>query len=195
MKNYVSVVFDDEKHASDALHALWALDKSGEITVHGTAVIRRDALGYVQVASKQTHPGMRTAIGVGIGALLGALAGPVGSAAGIAGAASIVAGSAAGIGAAAGGFAGLTADGVKSVEHEQVGAETSFTLGVGQSALIAEISEDSPKPVDSLMQRLHGIVFRRATSAVRSDALWGDYYTNYLSPYDYDPYFYAYDRY
>jgi uncharacterized membrane protein len=195
MHNYISVVFDSEKSATDALHALWKLDKNGDITVHGTAVIKRDALGYIQVASKETHPGWRTAVGIGIGALLGALAGPAGAALGIAGASSIVIGSAAGIGAAAGGLAGVTVDGVKSAEHDQAGTAASFTLDPGQSALIAEVSEDGPGAVNAAMTRHGGIVFRRATSQVRSDAFSDDYYTNYLYPYDYDPYFYPYDRY
>lgn len=187
--NYVSVVFDDEKEASDGLHELWRLDSAGDITVHGAAVLRRDKFGYVQVATKQTDPGLRTAIGVGLGALLGALAGPIGAAAG----ASIAAGTAAGIGAAAGGAVGLTADAVKSGEHEEAAYESGFVLRDGQSAVVAEITEDWTTPVDTAMTRLGGIVFRRPKDSVRSDSVAGgpDYpdYPYYLYPYDYDPYF------
>src|SRR5450631_2809747 len=52
--NYIAVVFDDDKEASDALHELWRLDGTGDITVHGAAVLHRDKFGYVQVATKQT---------------------------------------------------------------------------------------------------------------------------------------------
>src|SRR5258708_27017066 len=80
MRNYIAVVFDSSSKAYEALHALWQLDGAAEITVHGAAVIHRDQLGQVQVDTKETHPALGTAVGVGIGALLGALAGPAGPA-------------------------------------------------------------------------------------------------------------------
>jgi len=185
MDNYVAVVFDTEQEASDGLHTLWKLDALGDVTVHGAAVIRRDNLGYVQVATKETNPGLRTAVGVGIGALLGALAGPIGSAAG----ATIAAGTAAGVGAATGGVIGLTADAIKSGEHEQAAYETGFVLKPGQSAVVAEVSEDWTTPIDTAMTRIGGTVFRKPKSDVNSDSFDGDYYDDYLYPYDYDPYY------
>ena len=185
MDNYVAVVFNSDEKAFDGLHALWALDASADITVHGAAVIHRNQYGQVEVATKDTDPGARTAIGVGIGALLGALAGPVGTAAGIAGASSIAAGTAAGIGAAAGGAVGLTADAVKSGEHEEAANETAFVLKAGQAAVIAEVSEDWTTPVDSAMARLGGTVYRRAKTDVTDSSFFGDSYSDYLYPYDY----------
>ena len=184
MDNYVAVVFDTDNEAFAGLHALWKLDDRGDITVHGAAVIHRDVYGHVDVATKSTDPGLRTAAGVGIGALLGALAGPIGAAAG----ATVAAGTAAGIGAAAGGVVGLTADAVKSSEHEEAAFETSFAMKPGQSAVIAEVSESWTTPIDSEMTRLGGIVFRRQKGDVRDNAMWGDYGDS-LYPYDYDPYF------
>ena len=183
MDNYIAVVFDSEDKASDALHQLWHLDAEGDITMHGAAVVRRDSLGHMQVATKRTDPGVRTAIGIGVGALIGALvAGPAGAAAGA------KVGSAAGIGAAAGGAVGLTADAVKSGEHEEAADETSLVLHPGQAAVIAEVSEDWTAPVDTAMTRLGGRVYRRGKSDVRSDSVWGPDYGYYLYPYDYDPY-------
>ncbi len=187
MDKYIAVVFANDAKAATGLHALWDLDDRGDITVHGAAVIHRDRNGYVQVATKDTDPGVRTALGVGIGALLGALAGPVGVAAGIAGASSIAVGTAAGIGAAAGGVAGLTADGIKAGEHEEAAYETGFVLERGQSAVIAEISEDWDSPLDTAMKPLGGTIYRRAKSDVRDDSLFGDGYEDYLYPYDYEP--------
>src|SRR5262245_54345387 len=102
MRNYIAVVFDSTSAAYDGLHALWELDSSGDVTVHGTAVVHRDDLGDFQVDTKETHPAVATAAGVGIGALLGLLAGPAGAAVGAAGGAAI--------GAATGGAIGATAD-------------------------------------------------------------------------------------
>ncbi|HEY1977690.1 MAG TPA: hypothetical protein VGG89_14145 [Candidatus Baltobacteraceae bacterium] len=182
MDNYIAIVVDNDEKAYDALHALWALDNSGDVTVHGAAVVHRDANGYMDVATKDTDPGLRTAVGIGIGALLGALAGPIGAAAG----ASIAAGTAAGIGAAAGGVAGLTADAVKADEHDQAAYETSFALPRGKAAVIAEVSEDWTTPLDTLAQRYGGVVYRRSKSAIRNDQ-WDYDYSDYLYPYDYAP--------
>ncbi len=199
MDNYVAIVFNNVDAATDGLHELWKLDLRGDITVHGAAVLHRDRYGYIQVATKHTDPGLRTAIGIGVGALLGALAGPVGVAAGVAGASTIVAGTAAGIGAATGGVIGLTADAVKSGEHEEAAYESGFVLDRGQSAVIAEISEDWTTPLDTAMKALGGKIYRRPKGAVRKDSIdpglgtYPDYpyYPYHLYPYDYDPYWAA----
>jgi uncharacterized membrane protein len=185
MDNYVAIVVEDDAKASEGLHSLWKLDSSEEITVHGAAVIHRDKYGYVDVATKATNPGLRTAIGVGIGALLGALAGPIGAAAG----ATIAAGTAAGIGAAAGGVAGLTADMVKSDEHDQAAFETTLELPRGSSAIIAEVTEAWTTPVDDLAKSIGGKVYRRSKSELRKDYYVDADYSDNLYPYDYEPQF------
>jgi len=191
MDNYVAIVFNTDEQAFQGLHALWNLDDRGDITVHGAAVIHRDAYGHVDVATKNDDPGVRTIVGTGIGALLGALAGPVGSALGIAGAASVAAGTAAGIGAVAGNVMGLTADAVKAGEHEEAVYETQFAMKTGQAAVIAEVSESSNEPIDTVEQRLGGTVFRRAKGEIQDSSFFGGDYADYLYPYDYDPHFAA----
>ncbi|MBV8149299.1 MAG: hypothetical protein JO092_09430 [Candidatus Eremiobacteraeota bacterium] len=185
MDNYVAIVFDDDAKAYDALHTLWNLDANGEITVRGAAVIHRDSHGHIDVATKDTDPGVRTAIGVGIGVLLGALAGPIGAAAG----ATIAAGTAVGVGAAAGGLAGLTADAIKSDEHEQAAYETSFVLARNKSAVIAEVAEERTGPINAMGKRLGGTVYRRKKSDIRDDSWLEADYADYLYPYDYQPVF------
>jgi uncharacterized membrane protein len=191
MDNYMAIVFDSDEQAFKGLHSLWNLDSTGDVTVHGAAVVHRDEYGHIDVATKDTDPGVRTIVGAGLGALLGALAGPVGSAIGIAGAASIAAGTAAGIGAAAGGAAGLTADAVKAGEHEEAAFESGFVMNPGQAAVIAEVSEDWTTPVDTTEKQLGGKVYRRPKSDVRNSSLFGDDYADYLYPYDYNPRFYS----
>jgi uncharacterized membrane protein len=185
MRNYVTVVFDDRSKAYEGLDALWQLDADGEVTVHGTAVVHRDDLGQFQVDTKETNPALATAAGVGLGALLGALAGPAGAAVGAA--------QGAGIGAATGGMVGATADLVRADTRDQAAAETGLVLDVGQSAVIADVSEDWTQPIDTRMSKLGGTVFRRAKSAVEDDK-WYDYaypYDYYLYPYEYIPSDYA----
>jgi uncharacterized membrane protein len=189
MDNYIAVVFNSDEAAFEGLHALWHLDETGDITIHGAAVIHRDRYGHVDVATKDTDPGVRTIVGVGLGALVGALAGPVGAAAGIAGASTIAAGTAAAVGAATGGAVGLTADAVKAGEHEEAAYETGFVMNPGQAAVIAEVSEDWTTPIDTAAKRLGGTIYRRQKSDVRDSSFFGDDYSDYLYPYDYKPYF------
>ena len=181
MHNYVAVVFDDTSKAYEGLHALWQLDDAAEVTVHGTAVVHRDALGNFQVDTKETHPALATAVGVGVGALLGLLAGPAGAAAGAAGGAAI--------GAATGGVVGATADLVRADNRDQAATETRFVLGAGQSAVIADVSEDWTSPIDTRMRALGGTVYRRAKDDVADDVWFDDdyFYPSYLYPYEYIP--------
>ena len=181
MRNYVAVVFNDTSKAYEGLHALWQLDDAAVITVHGTAVVHRDALGYFQVDTKETHPALATAVGVGVGALLGLLAGPAGAAVGAAGGAAI--------GAATGGAVGATADLARADTRYQAAGETGFVLDSGQSAVIADVSEDSTSAIDSRMRELGGIVYRRDKSDLRDDIWFDDDYIpgSYLYPYEYIP--------
>src|SRR6267142_2736835 len=180
MHNYIAVVFDNTSKAYEGLHALWQLDDAAEVTVHGTAVVHRDAMGNFQVDTKETHPALATAAGVGVGALLGLLAGPAGAAVGAAGGAAI--------GAAAGGAVGVTTDLIRADTRDQATDETAFVLDAGQSAVIADVSEDSTLPIDSRMRELGGIVRRRAFSTVKDDSWFGEYIpSSYLYPYEYIP--------
>jgi len=184
MHDYVAVIFKDTENAYRGLHALWELDSDGEVTVHGSTVVHRDEFGDFQVDTKETHPGLATAVGVGLGALLGALAGPAGAAIGAAGGA--------GIGAAAGGVIGVTADAVRADTHHQAKDEVAFALAPGQAAVIADVSEDATAAIDTRMRELGGIVRRRSWSSVHDDAWFGDYIPNsYLYPYEYIPPGYA----
>lgn len=175
MDNYVTIVVDDGQNAYDALHTLWKLNDTGDITVHGATVVHRDRHGHINVALQCTDAGVRTAIGVGLGALIGALAGPIGSAVAI--------------GAAAGGAAGVMAEGVKWMEREQTRDESRMRMARGQYAVIAEVSEDWATPIDATMQHFGGAVYRRPVAQVRQTSFLGDDYHHYLHPRDYNPKF------
>lgn len=180
MHDYIAVIFGDTGKAYRGLHALWQLDNDEDITVHGSTVVHRDDFGDFQVDTKETHPALATAVGVGVGALLGSLAGPAGAAIGAAGGA--------GIGAAAGGVVGATADVARADTRQQAKGETALALLPGQAAVIADVSEDSTLPVDTRMRELGGVVRRRSWSDVHDDAWFGDYIPDsYLYPYEYIP--------
>ncbi len=186
MNTYIAVVFSSNSQAHVALRKLWDLDEAGELTVHGAAIVRRDDMGHIRVADRDSDLGMRTAIGVGVGALLGLLAGPVGVAAGVAGAAALSAGVATGVGALAGGAVGLTTDAVKENKRENAAAEAFFTLKHGQTAVVAEISEDWTSILDDAMNHLGGTIYRRLNNADTNAAFGANYYSGYLYPYYYD---------
>ena len=184
MRNYVAVVFNGPSTAYEGLRALWELDRAFEITVHGTAVVHRDELGQFKVDTKETHPALATAVGVGLGALLGALAaGPAGAAPGAAG------------GVAIGGSLGLGVDADRADTRQEAGDETRFALGTGQSAVIADVSEDSASTIDMRMRKLGGTVHRRAKSDVKNEVSFHEHdprgylysYDTYLYPYEYVP--------
>ena len=180
MHNYIAVIFNDTGKAYKALHALWQLDGEGEITVHGASVVHRNDWGEFQVDTKETQPAMATAVGVGMGALLGALAGPAGAAVGAAGGAAI--------GAAAGGLLGLGTDLARADTRDQATDATAFVLEAGQSAVIADVSEDSPLPIDTRMRDLGGSVRRRPWGTLHHDYWFDDYIpSSYLYPYEYIP--------
>jgi uncharacterized membrane protein len=187
MNTYMAVVFPSGEKAHQALRKVWDLDEAGELTVHGAAIVRRDDMGHIRVADRSSDLGMRTAIGVGIGALLGLMAGPVGVAAGVAGAAALSAGAATGLGALAGGALGATADAVTETRRENAATESFFTLRHGQSAVVAEISEDWTAVLDDAMRSLGGTVYRRRNNAATNAAFGENFYSDYLYPYYYEP--------
>ena len=151
MDSYVAVIFNSDEKAFDGLEALWALNKTGDITVHGAAVIHRPTTGKATVAMKRSAPGLRTALGAALGTLLGALAGPAGAVAG----------------AYAGGVAGLAADAVESGEHREGADEVEAVLKPGQAAVVAEVSEDETSLLDPTMRKLGGEIHRRSKGELR----------------------------
>ncbi len=180
MHNYIAVVFTDSRKAYEGLRQLWHLDYAGKITVHGAAVVHRDLLGEIQVDSKETNPVLGTAVGVGIGALLGALAGPAGAAIGAA--------EGAAIGVATGGVFGVAADMDRAITRAHAANETRFILGMGQSAVIADVSEERTAPIDTRMRDFGGVVYRRAKRDLEKDAWFNQYVpSNYLYPYEFVP--------
>jgi hypothetical protein len=72
--------------------------------------------------------------------------------------------------------------------RQQAADETRLVLGIGQSAVIANVSEDWTAPIDKRMAGLGGHVYRRAVSDLRDDS-WFDGYipSSYLYPYEYIP--------
>ncbi|SEN55458.1 Uncharacterized membrane protein [Loktanella fryxellensis] len=186
MNTFIAVVFPSDDKAYRGMQTLWHMDGEGEITMHGAAIVHRDDMGHIRVNQRNGDAGMRTAIGIGIGALLGLLAGPVGVAAGVAGAAALSVGAAAGVGALAGGAVGAAADAITEQHRDDATYGSFFMLQDGESAVVAEVSEDEIAVVDDAMRPLGGTVHRRKTDPALQAAFGADRNGGYLQPY-YDP--------
>jgi uncharacterized membrane protein len=155
MNKMLVAVFGTDTAAYDGLSALKDLHTRGDITLYATAVIIKDSSGVVSVRQTADPGPVGTTLGMLSGSLAGLLAGPVGVAVGI----------------AAGGAAGLIFD------LANLGIDTDFldevakALSPGKTAVLAEVQETWTTPVDTRLQKLGGLVFRRLRSEVIEDQL------------------------
>jgi uncharacterized membrane protein len=158
MDKVLVVVFDNESKAYDGSRSLQELQNEGSINLYSKSVIARDASGKVTVKQQGDMGPVGTAVGMLTGSLIGMLGGP----------ATFV------IGATAGMYGGFVYD----MAHLGVGTEyldeVGKTLNPGKAAVVAEVWEDWTMPVDSRMEDLGGIVFRRTRSDVLDDVIEKD---------------------
>ena len=153
MNQILVVLFENEAGADDGRSALRQLHAEGRVLVHAAAVVARHSDGTAKVQQEGTGPrGML--VGTVLGTLVGMLGGPVGAA----------------VGAAGGLTLGMIAD------ADQVRVRSDLLEGVrrelapGKFALVADVDEDSPAPVDERMEKLGATVFRLSTADVRDIA-------------------------
>jgi len=151
MERMLVVVFDSESKAYKGKEALLQLDREGSISVYAYAVVAKNADGTATVKQGDDSAPIGTLAGTSIGSLIGLLGGPLGLA----------------IGASIGLLAGATAD----IDNSRIGADfvddVTKVLLPGRVAVVAQVSEEWTTPVDTRMEPIGGIVFRRALSAVQ----------------------------
>lgn len=150
MDKMLVVIFDSEAKAYDGSKALQELMQEGSINLYSKAVIARDASGKVEVKQKGDMGPLGTSVGLLTGGLLGLLGGPVGFA----------------IGASTGTFGGLVFDMAHLGVGEDFFSAVEKYLQPGKAAVVAEVWEDWVLPVDTRMQELGGVVFRRTRKEV-----------------------------
>lgn len=146
MNKMIVTVFNVESSAYEGAKALTELHDEGSLTLYATAVIAKDPKGVVSVKHAADEGPLGTVLGFATGSLIGLLGGPVGLA----------------IGATAGTIGGSMYDIAQLGISEDFVAEVSHYLLPGKVALIAEIDEEWVTPLDTRMEQLGGIVFRRA---------------------------------
>jgi uncharacterized membrane protein len=145
MDKILVVVFENESKAYEGSLALQELQNEGGINLYAKAVITRDANGKVVVKQQGDTGPVGTAVGLLTGTLIGLFGGPVGLA----------------IGATLGTSGGLLYDLAEAGVGEDFLDEVGKSLKVGKAAVVAEVWEDWMLPVDTKMEAIGGVVFRR----------------------------------
>ncbi len=145
MNKMIVTVFDDEKSAYQGLKALKGLHAEGSLTLHAAAVVAKDVNGRVTVKQADDQGPAGTFFGLATGSLIGLLGGPVGLA----------------IGAATGTVAGSIYDLATLGVGEDFLAEVLQNLTRGKVAVVADADEEWLTPLDTRMESLGGVVFRR----------------------------------
>ena len=155
MNKMLVAVFENENKAFEGLSALKELHKKGDITLYATAVVSKNEKGEVHLNTAADQGPVGTATGLFTGSLIGLIGGPVGLA----------------IGAATGSIAGLIFD----VSSEDINTtfvdEVTFALTKGKTAVIAEIDETWTVPIDTKLEALNAMVFRRLKDEIAEDQL------------------------
>lgn len=149
------VVFDNEIQAYEGLSALRDLHTNGDITLYANAIVSRNAAGQLRIEQTVEEGPIGMATGLLSGSLIGLLGGPIGMA----------------VGAGVGSITGLAFD----IGNDSVSAafvdEVASALGKSKTALLAEIDETWTVPLDTRMEAIGGIVFRRLRYEVEEDQL------------------------
>jgi uncharacterized membrane protein len=158
MDKVLVVVFDNESKAYDGSRALQELQNEGSINLYAKAVIARDANEKVTVKQSGDMGPVGTAVGLLTGSLIGLLGGPVGFV----------------IGASAGTYGGFLYDLAQLGVSEDYLDEVGKSLLPGKAAVVAEVWEDWMQPVDTRMEELGGVVFRRTRGDVLDEVIEKD---------------------
>lgn len=145
---------ENDHHAYQALTDLKQLDSQGQIKIAGGAVVTRDLDGRVDVKSEVGNdPYTGTATGGMIGLLVGIIGGPLGVL----------------LGGATGVLVGSLFD-IDDVETtESVLGDISKQVHPTRTAVLAQVTEQSPEVIDTAMARLGGEVMRRPVVDVEQE--------------------------
>jgi uncharacterized membrane protein len=152
--NVVVVNFDQDASAYEALTNLKELDGQGQIHLRAAAVVVRAEDGRLTVKDEVSDDSFAgTATGGTLGLLIGIIGGPLGML----------------IGGTTGLMMGSLFDLDDDEDTESVLSEISRSVPVGATALLAELTEQSPQVLDAAMAKLSGTVLRRPVADVEAE--------------------------
>jgi uncharacterized membrane protein len=153
MEKLIVIVFDEEIKAEAGLEALRALDRAGEISLFDVRSIAKDPNGSVLVL--KNREGLDFPV-TGVSTLVGTLVGILGGPAGVLG------------GAAAGALIGSIVKLAHAGVTDEFVNDIRTALAAGKFALVADVWEDWMTPLDTKMEALGGVIFRRTRSQVKN---------------------------
>jgi uncharacterized membrane protein len=153
-ENVIAVTFEEDANAYAALTLLKELDSQRQLDLEGAAVIVRGDDGHVEVKDEITDGHYAgTASGGLIGLLIGILGGPLGIL----------------IGGATGLLIGSLFDLHDTDDTESVLSDISKSVQADHTALLAQVTEQSPEVIDTAVARLGGSVLRRSVDTVEAE--------------------------
>jgi uncharacterized membrane protein len=145
---------ENDKNAYQALTDLKQLDSQDQIKIAGAAVVTRDADGRVDAKSEVGEdPYVGTASGGMIGLLVGIIGGPLGVL----------------LGGTYGALVGSLFDIDEVDTTESVLGEISKQVQPTRTAVLAQVTEQTPEVIDTAMARLGGEVMRRPVVDVEDE--------------------------
>jgi uncharacterized membrane protein len=156
--NVLVITFgDDPEHDTSAYQALTdleQLDSQGQVEIADAAVVSRDAAGRLDVKSDVADDRyVGTASGGIVGLLVGIIGGPLGVL----------------LGGTYGALVGSLFDLTDAATTDSVLGEIAKQVQPTRSAVVAQVSEQSPEVIDAAMARLGGHVMRRPAFEVEQE--------------------------
>jgi uncharacterized membrane protein len=152
--NVISVAFEDDRNAYTALTTLKQLDTQGQLKVEAAAVVARGDDGKLVVKDQVGDVDyVGTVSGGTLGLLIGILGGPLGVL----------------IGGTYGLMVGSLFDLGEADETESVLSQIAASVRPGRTALLAQITEQSPEVIDTAMTGFGGTVLRRPVDEVEAE--------------------------
>src|SRR4051794_19989902 len=153
--NGIVTPFSEHSRAYEALARLKELAAEGQIDIHDAAVVERaeDGTLHLRDETGDEDEGLATLAGGTLGLLIGILGGPLGVL----------------LGGAMGLLAGAIVDTDQDEETDSVLEHISRSIGNGETAVLADLDESGPAPLDGAMAALDGHVTRYARKDVEAE--------------------------
>jgi uncharacterized membrane protein len=154
MENVLAVTFGEDSKAYEAISGLKQLQGDGQIDLAAAAVVMRHEDGHLETKDSVDGPALEgTTSGGLIGLLIGILGGPFGVL----------------LGGATGLLIGSLFDLDDADQTESALSEISRAVPAGHTALLAQVSEQSPDVIDNAASKLGGTVVRRSLEDVEAE--------------------------
>ena len=144
MSEYIGIIFPTEAKANEGSRVLKDLHAEGSIALYGIVVVAKGATGTLSVKKSVD----KRHLGTAAGALIGGLAGLPGGLVGVV------------FGAAGGALLGRAADAINLEDLTGFFDKVSRELPPGNTAIVAEVTEQTQGNLDRYIQAIGGTIIR-----------------------------------